>query len=252
MKESIINQELLQPYYVWSKSVRIFHWVNFISIIGLIFVGLVILYNKSFGISPEGKILLKTIHVYIGYIFVFNLFIRIIVLFSSNKYSNWKAILPFGKKYQKSLRTFIKETKVGTPPHYLGHNPIARIMITALFTLLTMQAITGLVLAGTDLYFPPFGNKIAAWVAVTDENGKIREVTPGSKKNIDPNAYKEMRDFRKPFITLHVYAFYLLLIAIFLHIAAVIISEIREQSGLISAMFTGQKVFSKKPIDYDD
>ena len=61
-----------------------------------------------------------------------------------------------------------------------------------------------------------------------------------------------MRAFRKPFITIHVYVFYLLLIAIFLHIAAVVISEIRERSGLVSAMFTRNKIFSQKPVDLDD
>ena len=60
-----------------------------------------------------------------------------------------------------------------------------------------------------------------------------------------------MRKFRKPFITTHVYSFYLLLIAITLHILAVVVSEIREKNGLISAMFTGKKVISKKPVDLE-
>ena len=40
--------------------------------------------------------------------------------------------------------------------------------------------------------------------------------------------------------------------AIFLHITGVVVSEIRERNGLVSAMFTGNKVFSNKPVDYDD
>lgn len=247
------NKKPLHAYHVWSRSVRTFHWINVISIIGLIFVGLAIFYNKDLGVSPDGKILLKTIHVYIGYIFALNLFFRILeFFFSGNKFSHWKAIIPFGKKHRTSLKLFIKDSKAGNPPNYLGHNPIARIMVAFLFVLLTAQATTGLMLAGTDLYYPPFGNTIAEWVAEKDKNNQIKKVSLGSKNNIDPEAYKEMRAFRKPFIAVHVYVFYLLLISIFVHIAAVAIAEVREHSGLVSAMFTGKKVFSKKPVDLDD
>jgi cytochrome b len=220
---------------------------------GLIFVGLAIFYNKDLGVSAEGKILLKTIHVYIGYVFSVNLLLRISgFFFSSNKFSHWKAIIPFGKAHRLSLKSFVKGSKAGNPANYLGHNPIARIMVAFLFVLLAAQATTGLMLAGTDLYYPPFGNTIAGWVAEKDDNNQIKKVSLGSKDNVDPEAYKEMRVFRKPFITVHVYVFYLLLIAIFLHIAAVAIAEVRECSGLVSAMFTGKKVFSKKPVDLDD
>jgi cytochrome b len=61
-----------------------------------------------------------------------------------------------------------------------------------------------------------------------------------------------MRAFRKPFIVTHVYAFYTLLIFIILHIGAIVITEIRERSGLISAMFTGRKVFPNQPVDAED
>ena len=60
---------------------------------------------------------------------------------------------------------------------------------------------------------------------------------------------KRMLKFKKPVITTHVYSFYLLLIAIALDIAAVIFVEVREKNGLVSAMFTGEKIASKKPVD---
>jgi len=64
-------------------------------------------------------------------------------------------------------------------------------------------------------------------------------------------SYKEMRAFRSPFIETHEVGFYVLLAAIGAHIAAVVITEVREGNGLVSAMFTGRKVFSKKPVDSD-
>ncbi|MES0371240.1 MAG: cytochrome b/b6 domain-containing protein [Mariprofundaceae bacterium] len=253
MKASEEGQESFNSQHVWDRSVRVFHWINVICVIGLISVGLAILYNKSFGVSPDGKILLKTIHAYFGYLFVINLTWRLIWMFLGNQYSSWRAILPVGKRYVESLKVFMKGMKAGTPPSYLGHNPVAKLMITLLFILLMMQAVTGLVLAGTDLYLPPFGHEIAEWVTGSGEDhSKLADLKPGSKEGVDPEGYKEMREFRSPFITLHKYAFFVLLGAMFLHILGVIVSEIRERSGLVSAMFTGNKMLSKRAVDSDD
>lgn len=240
----------LEYYSVWDRTTRLFHWINAICVFSLIAVGTIILNNKMLGVSGDGKILLKTIHAYIGYVFVLNLFWRITWGFIGSKYSKWKAILPVGKNYWASVSTYIKGVKSGNPPQYLGHNPLAKLMVTFLFLLLSAQAVTGLVLAGTDLYLPPFGHEIAEWVTNSgEEHDKIKNLKPGSKENIDSEAYSEMRSFRKPFITTHVYSFYLLLAAIFLHIAAVIIAEVKEKNGIVSAMITGRKITSKRPVD---
>lgn len=244
------NIETLMHYHAWDRVVRIFHWTNVLCVIGLIGVGLVILNGKTLGITTDGKILLKTIHVYIGYLFVLNLGWRIIWGFLGNRYARWAVILPFGETYKNSLSLFVEGIKKGNLPNYLGHNPIARLMVTLLFLLLSLQAVTGLMLAGTDLYFPPFGHEIAEWVTGSGEDhSKLADLKPYSKTNVDPDSYKEMRDFRKPFITIHLYVFYMLLIAILLHLIGVVVSELREKCGLVSAMFTGKKVFHKKPVD---
>ena len=250
MKETDTHQPTLTSYPVWDRPVRIFHWINTLSIMALIFIGLAILYNKDLGVSSDGKILLKTIHVYFGYVFVINLICRFIWSFLGNKYSTWQAISPFSKQYRTSLSTYMLALKSKTPVSYAGHNPVARLMVLFLFLLISSQAITGLILAGTDLYMPPFGNNIAAWVA--EDPANLASISPASKDNINPEKYKEMRAFRKPVITTHVYVFYLLLGAVFLHILGVVVAEVKEKSGLVSAMFTGNKVFSEKPVDFDN
>jgi Ni,Fe-hydrogenase I cytochrome b subunit len=239
-------------YPVWKPAIRIFHGINFICVLGLIGIGLIILYNKDLGVNTDGKILLKTLHAYLGYLFVVNLLIRFIYFFSTDRYSNGKAIFSFKKQDFYSLKLFIQGFKKGKPPNYLGHNPIAKIMIAILFLLLSTQAITGLVLAGTDLYLPPFGHEIAEWVTGSGEDhSKLVGLKAGSKEGVEIEAYNEMRRFRKPFITIHKYVFYSLLIALFFHIIGGIWAEIKEKSGLVSAMITGSKVFSKEPVDYD-
>jgi Ni/Fe-hydrogenase 1 B-type cytochrome subunit len=252
MTDKTYSHNELNYYSVWDRTTRLFHWINVICVIGLVGVGVVILNNKILGVSGDGKILLKTIHVYIGYVLVLNLIWRFIWGFIGNKYARWKAILPIGKGYWYSVRAYIVGAKAGDPPQYLGHNPVAKLMVAFLFLLLTTQAITGLVLAGTDLYLPPFGHEIAEWVTGSgEEHEKIANLKPGSKDDVDSEAYAEMRNFRKPFITVHLYSFYVLLISIVLHIVAVILTEVRETNGLVSAMVTGKKVTSKKPVDLE-
>lgn len=137
---------------------------------------------------------------------------------------------------------------MGKAPDYLGHNPLGRLMVLALLILLLTQAATGLVLAGTDLYKPPFGGLFAEWVTKGDPD-KLAILVPGSKDAVDPVAYEDMRRFRKPFITIHKFNIYALITLSLLHILGVVVTEVRERNGLVSAMITGEKVFSARPID---
>ena len=92
MSDNSPSHNQLEFYSVWDRTTRWFHWINVICITGLVGVGVVILNNKILGVSDDGKLLLKTVHVYIGYVFVFNLAWRIIWGFIGNKFSRWKSI----------------------------------------------------------------------------------------------------------------------------------------------------------------
>jgi len=228
----------------WDRGVRIFHWINFLCVLGLLAVGTVILNAGALGVSDSGKILLKTVHVLIGYVFAINLLWRVVWGFVGGRYARWRAILPVGRGYFSDLRRYLGGRTV-----YVGHNPLGRIAVTVLLLLLANQAITGLVLAGTDLFYPPLGFWIAGWIAAAGvDPGSL---VPGARDMFDETAYQDMRALRKPVITAHLWGFYTLLVFIALHIAAVIVTELREDSGLISAMFTGRKVLRQIPEDAD-
>lgn len=239
----------LKSYAVWDASTRWFHWINVFCVIALSVVGLVILNTSGLGVSTAGKVTLKIIHTWIGYVFALNLLWRIVWAFLGNRYANWRSILPGGKGYLRAIRSYVAAFTSRSPVHYLGHNPAGRLGIAVLFLLLVLQAITGLVLSGTDLFYPPIGHWIAQWVAAPD-------VAPGSlvpyaPKMYDAAAYESMRAFRKPFAMVHVYSFYVLMAVIVMHVAAVIVTELKEGGDIISAMFTGRKVISGHPVDED-
>jgi len=58
-----------------------------------------------------------------------------------------------------------------------------------------------------------------------------------------------VRSFRAPFVEIHGFAFYGIAAVVVLHVIAVIVTELREGGSLISAMFTGRKIFSGPPQD---
>jgi hypothetical protein len=57
-----------------------------------------------------------------------------------------------------------------------------------IFVLLAMGG-TGLVLAGTDIYYPPLGSTMKAWVA--EDQARLKEIRPYSKVNVNEAGYNE-------------------------------------------------------------
>jgi len=241
------NQGGLKSYRVWDRTTRWFHWINVVCVLGLAGIGLAILYNKPFGVSDEGKILLKTIHVWIGYVFVANLAWRLFWAFVGGPYARWRGLLPGGAGYRREVQTYLRGIGSGSGPRYLGHNPLGRAAVTTLLALLVVQAVTGLVLAGTDIFYPPFGGQIASWIAAPGVDPA--SLIPYDKTSVDEAAFEAMRAFRSPFVTVHYWNFWLLCIAIAVHVAAIVMTEIREGGALISAMFTGRKLLDREPVD---
>lgn len=238
-----------QEHKVWDVPIRVFHWLNFLTIISLIFVGLIMLFKKELGItSLEAKIGLKEVHVIIGYIFVLNFAWRIIWGFIGNKYAQWSNIIPH-KGFVNVVRNYLLSAKSGDSKQYIGHNPLGRLAISFIYLLLLTMAITGLVRAGTDIYYPPFGSLVADYIAEpgTDPNSLMPYVDTGTdKEKVD-----SLKAFKDPVGTVHIYSAYVLMFMIVLHIFFVVRTEIQEGGSLISAMFTGKKILKNNPIDSD-
>jgi cytochrome b len=238
-----------REYKVWDLPTRFFHWINFLTIICLIFFGLVMLFKKELGITGiEAKVTLKEIHVIIGYVFVLNLVWRIIWGFIGNRFSRWRQILPL-KGFKNTLSNYISSIKNGDPQTFAGHSPTGRLAVTFIFLLLIIMAITGLVRAGTDIYYPPLGSFVADYI--TQPGTDPDSIQPYVDAGTDQEKVKKLKAFKGPFGKVHIYTSYVLMFMIALHIFVVIRIEIREGGSLISAMFTGKKILTKKPVDLE-
>src|SRR5688572_3269029 len=110
----------LKSYSAWDAGVRWFHWINLLCVLGLIAVGVAILNDKALGVSNDGKILLKTVHVWIGYTLALNLLWRLIWAFIGGPHARWRAFLPGGRGYMSELGAYVTDFRVGRPKQYLG------------------------------------------------------------------------------------------------------------------------------------
>jgi Ni/Fe-hydrogenase 1 B-type cytochrome subunit len=237
----------LKSYPVWDVPTRLFHWINAICVIALVAVGYLMLNGRALEISRAGSLSLKTIHTWIGYVFAVNLLVRILWAFMGNRYARWRALLPGGRGYFTAVASYIRAFVSRHPEQYLGHNPLGRISMTVMLLLIVVLAVSGLGLAGTDLFYPPIGHWIAQWVAAPGiDPGTL---LPHSPDMYDKAAFDSMRAFRTPFMVSHLYAYYALLVVGALHVLGVVITEIREGGTIISATFTGKKVISGCPVD---
>ena len=240
----------LTAYRVWDRTTRWFHWVNVLCVLALAGIGTAILLGSTLGISAEGKVSLKIWHAYAGYVFALNLLWRLLWGFMGGHYARWSVILPGGRGYVRALKDYIRGFASGNSPAYKGHNPLGRLMVTVLFLLLGAQMVTGLVLAGTDLYFPPFGHEFAEMAtSAGEDHSRLVGLRPGSKEFTDPEGYARMRALREPFIAIHELSFFALRFAITLHVLAVVVTEVKDRHGIVSAMFTGSKILDRKPQD---
>ncbi len=236
----------LSTYLSWDANVRWFHWINLLCMLCLGAVGVVLINDSALGVTNDGKVLLKTVHVWIGYAFALNLLWRLVWATIGGPHARWRTFLPGGAGFLTEVRRYVTEFVAGRPPQYIGHNPLGRIAVTLLLLLLVIQGCTGLVLAGTDLFYPPLGSWIASWVVAS--GGDPATLVPYAPGTYDKLAYASMRAYREPVVSIHEYGFYLLFGLGMVHIVAVVLTE-RKGGNLVSAMISGRKVLSETPAD---
>lgn len=160
--------------YVWELPVRIFHWVNVLSILVLTLSGFLIANPPALISSAEATNLhsfgiVRYIHFIAAYIFFFNMILRVYWSFVGNQFASWRAYSPFTKKSRDNLKHVLKtdillmnEKKPDLKNISIGHNSLAAISYIALFLIALISVFTGFALyADTATWWLP---KMFSWV----------------------------------------------------------------------------------------
>jgi len=242
-----MSEHKITVYEAWDLNTRLFHWINFLCVITLSILGLIMLNKGSIGISGrEAGIGLKALHVTVGYVFAVNLIVRIIWGFVGSRHSRFRTLLP-GKSFRREMADFKASVVSGQPQTFIGHNPKARLFVLLMMLLLTVMMVTGMIRAGTDIYYPPFGDFAASHVAA--DGVSPSEIKPYDETGTDAGKLAELQAFKKPFGVVHIYGAYVLWLLVLVHLAVVIRADAGGHGTLISSMFSGKKLLPREPED---
>lgn len=160
----------LRRVYVWEQPVRIYHWLNALSITALVITGFFIASPLAIQSGQEASQRfvmgwVRSVHFITAYIFFFNMLFRIYWGFVGNKYANWKQFIPTSGKFFKEIWTVIKIDILmlkGKEHMSVGHNAMAGFTYFFMFIAFLIQCLTGFGLyASTSTWWFP---KLFAWV----------------------------------------------------------------------------------------
>lgn len=190
-----------QDVKVWDPLVRIFHW------------SLVFFFMLAFITEDEWL----SVHVQAGYAVSMLVGFRLFWGLVGSRYARFLTFV----KSPSTVISHIKGMLTFNAPHYLGHNPVAAVMIIALLLSIIMTAFTGMVTISTE------GNGPLAGTFLASLNGEWMG---------------EIHEFFANFTLLLVIA----------HLAGVVFSSFIEGENLARAMVTGRKKFRAHWQDVND
>ena len=165
---------LFNRIFVWEIPVRLFHWMNALSIFVLSVTGYLIGNPPALMSAAEATNqyyfgIVRFIHFATAYIFLVGMIYRIAWSFMGNKYANWKVFFPFSKLSFKDTLFVLKDhialqnTKIyDFRNNFIGHNPVAALSYSFVFILMIIQVFTGFGLYSDNAtwWFP----KLFTWV----------------------------------------------------------------------------------------
>lgn len=207
-------------FMVWDPLVRIFHW------------SLVTAFTIAYLTGDEES----QVHVYAGYTVIGLVLFRLLWGFIGTRHARFKDFI-----YRPAtVFSYAKEVLTGKPKRYLGHNPLAGIMILLLLGSLLTTGITGYLLLGTEAK-----NNQPAATASTPASVPGRSATaiiaPALADSDAARKHAEHDEPEGPLKETHEFFANFTLFLVFLHIAGVILSSLRHKENLVRAMITGRK-----------
>ncbi len=228
MQKNINNKEELVAIEVWDWQTRILHWLNAILITSLVIIILGAEGVEEFGLGEPMEDWLKAIHAQVGRIFVITFTLRIIWGFMGNRYARWADIFPFTEDKRRAIVENIEWFLSGfrtKAPVYVGHNPLASLFYIAIFAVLMVQALTGLLLAGIEFGMFPASLFTAG---------------------LDEHSLEELEETIKQ---IHELGLWFVIFFFVAHMTGLIAHHLFDRGGLLGSMIHGKKYFKKDELE---
>lgn len=213
----------------WDVPTRLLHWLNALTVISLAAFALTTWGVEALRLPDDVTEtlvgLLKRTHTYAGYSLAATFSLRLIWAFTGNRYARFSDMISFKKEHWNAIignsKWYLSGFK-GHPPVAVGHNPLASLFYIPLFAVLTMQIISGIILAGLEYdIFPGTVLRSAYGIEGADKWGVAAE-------------------------GLHIFGLYFIGFFFCAHIVGLVVHEIGERCGLLSSMIHGRKFLEKE------
>jgi cytochrome b len=190
----------LKTVKAWDPLVRVFHW-------SLVFFFLLAFITEDDWLS---------IHVQAGYVVLLLIGFRLFWGVIGSRQARFRTFI----KSPTTVFSYLKAMLSFKVPHYLGHNPVAAVMVMALLVSVIMVSFTGMIIIASEGQGPLVGTLFSSW------RGDWME---------------EVHEFFANFTMLLVLA----------HVSGVVISSLLEGENLVKAMITGVKKKREHWADVD-
>ena len=184
----------------WDPLVRVFHW------------SLVFFFLLAFVTEDDWM----NLHVWAGYAASMLIGFRLLWGLIGTRNARFLTFVKSPVVVKRHLRDMLSLK----PPHYLGHNPVAAVMVVALLVSITLVAFSGMVLIASEGQGPLAGTLFAG---------------------LNGEAMEDIHEFFANFTLLLVFA----------HVAGVVVSSFMEGENLVRAMITGRKKARVQWADVD-
>ena len=209
----------------WDSPTRILHWVNALLIVLLALEMLAKDGMGALGVERDPRRAMNVIHGYTGVVLIVFFSLRLIWAFVGNQYARWGDLIPLSSERRRQVVADIKWYLAGfrgATARVVGHGALASVFYFILFLVLGIMIVTGFLLTGL----------IFEWAPASYLVGGLSE---------------ESEDALRHFLMeTHELGNWFLIFFFFIHVASIVINEVKKKTGFLSSMVHGKKYLTQE------
>lgn len=222
----VSDSEALVPVYVWELPVRLAHWGLVISLVLLTATGTYMHSPFLVSAGSRGWVMgwMRFLHELSGFLLIAIFIPRIYWFFAGNHYASWRSWLPHTSRQWSSFKSMLAyyAFRRSKPFEEIGHNSLAALAYIAVFSLVGLEFITGLVLFSV-VEGSPFLRFFVGWIPRVIDIQWIRSA--------------------------HFLIMFLLIAFFIHHIYSALLVGISERNGEMESIFTGWKFVPRRLVN---